>query len=63
MTREEAKQVLIVKAGLGDFVENIIDQIYDDHDDIVHQMPFQGGLGNYTKKELEIKHLQAAGKL
>ena len=32
MTREEAKQVLIVKAGLGDFVENIIDQIYDDHE-------------------------------
>lgn len=35
MTREEAKQVLIVKAGLGSFVENIIDQIYDDHYDIV----------------------------
>ena len=32
MTREEAKQVLIVKAGFGDFVENIIDQIFNDHE-------------------------------
>ena len=32
MTREEAKEVLIIKAGYGDFVENIIDQIYDDHE-------------------------------
>ena len=32
MTREEAKEVLIIKAGLGGFVENIIDQIYNDHE-------------------------------
>ena len=32
MTREEAKEALIIKAGYGDFVENIIDQIYDDHE-------------------------------
>lgn len=32
MTRVEAKEVLIIKAGYGDFVENIIDQIYDDHE-------------------------------
>ena len=30
---------------------------------MVDEMGFEGGLGNYTKKELEIKHLQAAGKL
>ena len=32
MTREEAKEVLIIKAGYGDFVENIIDQIFNDHE-------------------------------
>ena len=29
MTREEALEVLIVKAGYGDFVKDIIDQIFD----------------------------------
>ena len=32
MTREEAKEVLIIKAGYGDFVENTIDQIFNDHE-------------------------------
>ena len=32
MTREEAKQVLIVKAGYGKFVEDIIDQIFNEHE-------------------------------
>ena len=32
MTREEAKEVLIIKAGYGDFVENIIDQIFNYHE-------------------------------
>ena len=32
MTREESKKVLIVKAGYGSFVENILDQIYDEHE-------------------------------
>ena len=32
MTREEAKEILITKAGLSGFVENIIDQIYDEHE-------------------------------
>ena len=30
MTLEQAKEVLIVKAGYGDFVENILCQIYND---------------------------------
>ena len=32
MTREEAKKAIIVKAGYGDFVEDIIDQIFNDHE-------------------------------
>lgn len=32
MTREEAKQVLIVKTGYGKFVEDIIDQIFSEHE-------------------------------
>ena len=32
MTRGEAKEILITKAGLGGFVENIIDQIYNEHE-------------------------------
>ena len=38
MTREEAKEVLIIKAGYGDFVENIIDQIYDDHEETTSEL-------------------------
>lgn len=32
MTREEALNVLIIKAGKGDFVKDIINQIYDEHE-------------------------------
>ena len=32
MTREEALQVLIIKANKGAFVEDIINQIFDDHE-------------------------------
>ena len=32
MTREEALDVLIVKADKGDFVKDIINQIYDEHE-------------------------------
>ena len=48
MTREEAREVLIVKAGYGDFVEDIIDQIFDDHE------------AQLKAKEEEIKDLQTA---
>ena len=32
MTREEALQVLIIKANKGAFVEDIINQIFDEHE-------------------------------
>ena len=42
MTREEAKEVLIMKAGYGDFVENIIDEIYDDFEEELKKAYIKG---------------------
>ena len=38
MTREEALEVLIVKANKGDFVKDIINQIFDEHEAEIQQL-------------------------
>lgn len=62
MTREEALQVLIIKANKGSFVEDIINQIFDEHEKELKQAYIDGSNSNNGLIKFYLKQIEEKDK-
>lgn len=62
MTRDEALQVLIIKANKGAFVEDIINQIFDDHEKELKQAYIDGSNSNNKLIQFYLHKIEAQHK-
>lgn len=62
MTREEAIQVLIIKANKGAFVEDIINQIFDEYEKELKQAYIDGSNSNNGLIKFYLKQIEEKDK-